>query len=66
MPSKKPTEAQPRRPFQPWILHWVCIAGGGPAGLMLATLLARKKVPVLLLEQHRNFERDFRRRLSGP
>ena len=37
-----------------------CIVGGGPAGLMLATLLARKKVPVLLLEQHRNFDRDFR------
>jgi len=37
-----------------------CIVGGGPAGLMLATLLARKKVPVLLLEQHQNFNRDFR------
>ena len=37
-----------------------CIVGGGPAGLMLATLLARKKVPVLLLEQHQNFDRDFR------
>ncbi len=37
-----------------------CIVGGGPAGLILATLLARKKVPVLLLEQHQNFNRDFR------
>jgi 2-polyprenyl-6-methoxyphenol hydroxylase-like FAD-dependent oxidoreductase len=37
-----------------------CIVGGGPAGLMLATLLARKKIPVLLLEQHQNFDRDFR------
>jgi 2-polyprenyl-6-methoxyphenol hydroxylase-like FAD-dependent oxidoreductase len=37
-----------------------CIVGGGPAGLMLATLLAKKKVPVLLLEQHQNFDRDFR------
>src|SRR5262245_793491 len=36
------------------------IVGGGPAGLMLATLLARKKVPVVLLEQHQNFDRDFR------
>jgi 2-polyprenyl-6-methoxyphenol hydroxylase-like FAD-dependent oxidoreductase len=37
-----------------------CIVGGGPAGLMLATLLARKRVPVVLLEQHQNFDRDFR------
>jgi 2-polyprenyl-6-methoxyphenol hydroxylase-like FAD-dependent oxidoreductase len=37
-----------------------CIVGGGPAGLMLATLLARKKISVLLLEQHQNFDRDFR------
>src|SRR5262249_22790776 len=37
-----------------------CIVGGGPAGLMLATLLARNKVPVLILEQHQNFDRDFR------
>jgi 2-polyprenyl-6-methoxyphenol hydroxylase-like FAD-dependent oxidoreductase len=37
-----------------------CIVGGGPAGLILATLLARKKVPVMLLEQHQNFDRDFR------
>src|SRR5262245_640070 len=37
-----------------------CIVGGGPAGLILATLLARKNVPVLLLEQHLNFDRDFR------
>ena len=37
-----------------------CIVGGGPAGMMLATLLAMKKVTVLLLEQHQNFDRDFR------
>ena len=37
-----------------------CIVGGGPAGLILATLLARKNVPVLLLEQHLDFDRDFR------
>lgn len=40
--------------------HSCCIVGGGPAGLMLATLLAMKKVNVLLLEQHHNFDRDFR------
>ena len=37
-----------------------CVVGGGPAGVMLALLLARKGVPVTLLEGHKDFERDFR------
>ena len=37
-----------------------CIVGGGPAGVMLALLLARQDVPVTLLESHLNFDRDFR------
>src|SRR5438132_10878325 len=37
-----------------------CIAGGGPAGMMLATLLARAGVDVLVLEKHADFLRDFR------
>ena len=37
-----------------------CIAGGGPAGMMLGFLLARAGVPVLVLEKHRDFLRDFR------
>ena len=37
-----------------------CIAGGGPAGLMLGVLLARAGVDVLVLEKHRDFLRDFR------
>ncbi|HEY0079753.1 MAG TPA: FAD-dependent oxidoreductase [Pyrinomonadaceae bacterium] len=37
-----------------------CIVGGGPAGVILALLLARKNVPVVLLEAHEDFERDFR------
>src|SRR6516162_11473286 len=37
-----------------------CIVGGGPGGMMLAYLLARKGVPVTLLEAHRDFDRDFR------
>src|SRR5437588_5714667 len=37
-----------------------CIVGAGPAGAVLALLLARKGVPVVLLEEHMNFDRDFR------
>lgn len=37
-----------------------CIAGAGPAGAVLALLLARKGVPVMLLEEHMDFDRDFR------
>lgn len=37
-----------------------CIAGGGPAGMMLGLLLARAGVGVLVLEKHADFLRDFR------
>lgn len=37
-----------------------CIVGGGPAGVMLGYLLARAKVPVVVLEKHQDFFRDFR------
>jgi 2-polyprenyl-6-methoxyphenol hydroxylase-like FAD-dependent oxidoreductase len=37
-----------------------CIAGAGPAGLMLALLLARAGVDVIVLEKHADFLRDFR------
>lgn len=37
-----------------------CIAGGGPAGIMLGFLLARAGVEVLVLEKHGDFLRDFR------
>ena len=37
-----------------------CIAGGGPAGVMLGFLLARAGVKVAVLEKHKDFFRDFR------
>jgi 2-polyprenyl-6-methoxyphenol hydroxylase-like FAD-dependent oxidoreductase len=37
-----------------------CIAGGGPAGMMLGLLLARQGVGVMVLEKHGDFLRDFR------
>jgi 2-polyprenyl-6-methoxyphenol hydroxylase-like FAD-dependent oxidoreductase len=37
-----------------------CIAGGGPAGMMLGYLLARAGVRTLVLEKHGDFLRDFR------
>jgi len=37
-----------------------CIAGGGPAGMMLGFLLARAGVDVMVLEKHVDFLRDFR------
>jgi len=36
------------------------IAGGGPAGIMTGYLLARAGVPVIVLEKHADFFRDFR------
>ena len=36
------------------------IVGGGPAGMMLGFLLARAGVPVVVLEKHADFLRDFR------
>jgi len=37
-----------------------CVVGGGPAGMMLGFLLARAGVPVVVLEKHADFFRDFR------
>jgi 2-polyprenyl-6-methoxyphenol hydroxylase-like FAD-dependent oxidoreductase len=37
-----------------------CIAGGGPAGMMLGYLLGRAGVKSVVLEKHADFLRDFR------
>ena len=38
----------------------VCVVGGGPAGVVLALLLARAGIDVTVLEKHKDFNRDFR------
>ena len=38
----------------------VCVAGGGPAGVMLGLLLARAGIDVVVFERHADFIRDFR------
>ena len=43
-----------------------CIVGGGPAGLMLGLLLAKRGADVLVLEGHENFDREFRGEILQP
>lgn len=44
----------------------VCIVGGGPAGLMLGLLLAKRGADVIVLEAHRTFDREFRGEVLQP
>jgi len=44
----------------------VCIVGGGPGGLMLGLLLAKRGVDVLVLEAHATFDREFRGEVLQP
>ncbi|RKH06236.1 FAD-dependent oxidoreductase [Corallococcus carmarthensis] len=44
----------------PTLTTQCCIAGGGPAGMLLGLLLARAGVEVKVLEKHADFLRDFR------
>jgi 2-polyprenyl-6-methoxyphenol hydroxylase-like FAD-dependent oxidoreductase len=43
-----------------------CVVGGGPGGLMLGLLLAKRGVDVLVLEGHEDFEREFRGEVLQP
>jgi 2-polyprenyl-6-methoxyphenol hydroxylase-like FAD-dependent oxidoreductase len=43
-----------------------CIVGGGPAGMMLGLLLAKRGAEVLVLEGHETFDREFRGEVLQP
>jgi 2-polyprenyl-6-methoxyphenol hydroxylase-like FAD-dependent oxidoreductase len=53
-------EARGDAPMSETISTQCCVAGGGPAGVMLGFLLARAGVSVVVLEKHADFFRDFR------
>src|SRR5262249_60214768 len=44
----------------------VCVVGGGPAGLLLGLLLAKRGATVVVLEGHETFEREFRGEVLQP
>ena len=44
----------------------VCIVGGGPAGLLLGLLLAKRGADVIVLEGHTPFDREFRGEVLQP
>lgn len=59
-PTPQDAEEHDKHPISDVEQADCCIVGGGPAGVVLAYLLARKGIRVTLLELHTDFDRDFR------
>jgi 2-polyprenyl-6-methoxyphenol hydroxylase-like FAD-dependent oxidoreductase len=60
MPTTTPTPVPATPGTVPVTTVDCAVAGGGPAGILLGLLLARRGVRVLVLEKHADFLRDFR------
>src|SRR5215217_7845709 len=56
----------PKESRMPESASRIVIAGGGPAGMMLAYQLASNGIPVHVLERHASFDREFRGELIMP
>jgi len=54
------TDAPPQSATGRTLTAHCCVAGGGPAGMMLGLLLARAGIDTVVLEKHGDFLRDFR------
>jgi 2-polyprenyl-6-methoxyphenol hydroxylase-like FAD-dependent oxidoreductase len=44
----------------------VCVVGGGPSGLLIGLLLAKRGAEVIVLEGHETFDREFRGEVLQP
>ena len=51
---------------EPELSTEVVIVGGGPAGMVLGLLLASQNIPTLVLERHKDFEREYRGEVLMP
>jgi len=58
--SNAPRDQNPDGEFQGKETTSCCVVGAGPAGAVLSLLLARRGIPVTLLEMHKDFDREFR------
>lgn len=59
-PSQRASSSSNASPIRTVEYTSCCIVGAGPAGMILALLLAQQGIAVTLLESHTDFDREFR------